>query len=75
MAAVSIGFNPFFGNETKTAEPWLLAHFDEPFYGQEMRLLMARRCFVLRARLEAPANPAKTQIIQISGPDHPPSAV
>ncbi len=26
---MSIGWNPFFKNDEKTAEPWLLADFDE----------------------------------------------
>lgn len=28
------GFNPFFKNKEKTAEPWILHDFQEPFYGQ-----------------------------------------
>ena len=43
---MSVGFNPFFGNSVKTAEPWLLADFAETFYGREMRLVMARRGFL-----------------------------
>lgn len=31
--AMSIGWNPFYNNEQKTAEPWLLHDFDEDFYG------------------------------------------
>jgi riboflavin kinase len=37
---MSIGFNPFYGNDEKTAEPWLLAKYDEPFYGAEIRLVV-----------------------------------
>ncbi|KAF8063703.1 hypothetical protein HT031_003558 [Scenedesmus sp. PABB004] len=37
---MSIGFNPFFQNQEKTAEPWVLAEFAEPFVGQEIRLLV-----------------------------------
>jgi len=36
---MSIGWNPFFGNSEKTAEPWLLADFEAPFYDQEIRLV------------------------------------
>ncbi|GBF97446.1 bifunctional riboflavin kinase FMN phosphatase-like [Raphidocelis subcapitata] len=37
---MSIGWNPFYGNAEKTAEPWLLADFPEPFYGEEIRLVV-----------------------------------
>eukprot|EP00775_Hariotina_reticulata_P009054 gene9054-9224_t len=37
---MSIGWNPFYGNKEKTAEPWILHTFDEPFYGQEIRLVV-----------------------------------
>jgi FAD synthase len=30
---MSIGWNPFYNNEKKTAEPWLLHEFDKDFYG------------------------------------------
>ncbi|GMH42483.1 hypothetical protein BSKO_10402 [Bryopsis sp. KO-2023] len=35
---MSIGWNPFYKNEKKTAEPWLLHTFEEDFYGEELRL-------------------------------------
>lgn len=37
---MSIGWNPFFDNATKTVEPWLLRDFgkDGDFYGRELRL-------------------------------------
>lgn len=35
---MSIGWNPFYGNKEKTAEPWILHKFEEPFYDQEIRL-------------------------------------
>lgn len=35
--AMSIGYNPVFGNEKKTAEPWLLGYQGEDFYGREIR--------------------------------------
>ena len=28
------GWNPYFKNEQRTAEPWLLHKFDEDFYGE-----------------------------------------
>eukprot|EP00878_Enallax_costatus_P022110 GHUV01023446.1.p1 GENE.GHUV01023446.1~~GHUV01023446.1.p1 ORF type:complete len:346 (+),score=74.28 GHUV01023446.1:1008-2045(+) len=37
---MSIGWNPFYGNKEKTAEPWILHDFDQPFYGEEIRLLV-----------------------------------
>lgn len=40
MMVMSIGFNPFYNNTEKTAEPWLLHDFQEDFYGQELRLLI-----------------------------------
>ncbi|CAK0786998.1 hypothetical protein CVIRNUC_010214 [Coccomyxa viridis] len=40
MTAMSIGWNPYFKNEQRTAEPWLLHKFDEDFYGQELRVLV-----------------------------------
>ena len=30
---MSVGWNPFYKNEKKTVEPWLLHTFDEDFYG------------------------------------------
>lgn len=35
---MSIGWNPFFDNSSKTIEPWLLSEFPEDFYDQELRL-------------------------------------
>ncbi len=32
--AMSIGWNPYYKNEEKTAEPWLLHDFDRDFYGE-----------------------------------------
>lgn len=32
--AMSIGWNPFYKNKQKTAEPWLLHDFDTDFYGE-----------------------------------------
>ena len=37
---MSIGYNPFYGNTHKTAEPWILSDFPEPFYGSEIRLVV-----------------------------------
>lgn len=37
---MSIGFNPYYNNTDKTAEPWLLHTFDKDFYGEELRLLV-----------------------------------
>lgn len=37
---MSIGWNPFFKNKERTAEPWILHEFEEPFYGQELRLVV-----------------------------------
>ena len=34
--ALSIGWNPHFGNEHKTCEPWILHTFESAFYGQEV---------------------------------------
>lgn len=42
---MSIGYNPFFADKEKTAEPWILHTFDQPFYGQEIRLVI---CAYLR---------------------------
>ncbi|KAK9866907.1 hypothetical protein WJX84_006651 [Apatococcus fuscideae] len=35
---MSIGWNPFYKNTEKTAEPWLLHDFPEDFYGEQLRL-------------------------------------
>lgn len=35
---MSIGYNPYFKNTVRTAEVHILHEFDEPFYGEEMRL-------------------------------------
>lgn len=37
---MSVGFNPFYSNKEKTAEPWILHKFEQDFYGQELRLLV-----------------------------------
>ncbi|CAE7921760.1 anon-84Ea [Symbiodinium sp. KB8] len=37
---MSIGWNPFYGNKTKTVEPHLLAHFEEDFYGKQLKLVV-----------------------------------
>uniref|UniRef100_A0A061QWQ1 riboflavin kinase n=1 Tax=Tetraselmis sp. GSL018 TaxID=582737 RepID=A0A061QWQ1_9CHLO len=37
---MSIGWNPFFNNKDRTAEPWILHEFAEPFYGEELRLVV-----------------------------------
>ncbi|BDA50444.1 Pseudouridine-5'-phosphatase at N-terminal half [Coccomyxa sp. Obi] len=39
--AMSIGWNPYYKNEEKTAEPWLLHDFDRDFYGEELRVLVS----------------------------------
>ena len=40
MMVMSIGFNPYYNNTEKTAEPWLLHEFKDNFYDQELRLLI-----------------------------------
>lgn len=40
MMVMSIGFNPYYNNTEKTAEPWLLHDFKDNFYGQTLRLLV-----------------------------------
>lgn len=37
---MSVGWNPYFDNEQKTVEPWLLHDFGEDFYGEELRLVV-----------------------------------
>lgn len=37
---MSIGFNPYYNNTEKTAEPWLLHKFEQDFYDEELRLLV-----------------------------------
>lgn len=37
---MSIGWNPFYNNTFKTAEPWILHDFDKPFYDQDIRLVV-----------------------------------
>ena len=34
---MSVGWNPFFKNESKTCEPWLLHEFVADFYDKELR--------------------------------------
>jgi len=36
----SIGWNPFFKNEKKTVEPYLMHKFDEDFYGENLKVLI-----------------------------------
>ena len=40
MMVMSIGFNPYYNNTEKTAEPWLLHEFAEDFYDEELRLVV-----------------------------------
>lgn len=49
---MSIGFNPFYGNSHKTAEPWILANFSQPFYGEEIRLVV---CAYIRPEADFPS--------------------
>ena len=37
LQVMSVGWNPFFKNESKTCEPWLLHKFDKDFYDKELR--------------------------------------
>lgn len=37
---MSIGWNPFYQNERKTIEPWILHKFDRDFYDEELRLVV-----------------------------------
>jgi len=37
---MSVGWNPYFDNKTKTVEPWLLHDFPEDFYDEELRLVV-----------------------------------
>ena len=37
LQVMSVGWNPFFKNESKTCEPWLLHDFDTDFYDKELR--------------------------------------
>lgn len=37
---MSVGWNPYFNNDEKTVEPWLLHEFPEDFYGEELRLVV-----------------------------------
>jgi riboflavin kinase len=37
---MSIGWNPYFKNEKKTIEPWILHDFEEDFYGADLRVLV-----------------------------------
>lgn len=38
--ALSIGYNPYYKNQEKTVEPWILHDFEEDFYGEELRLVV-----------------------------------
>ena len=37
---MSIGWNPYFKNERRTVEPWILHDFGRDFYGEELRLVV-----------------------------------
>jgi len=37
---MSVGLNPVFRNSKKTLEVHILHHFDEDFYGEELRVLV-----------------------------------
>ena len=47
---MSIGWNPFYKNEQKTVEPWILHKFDQDFYGQTSHhFATGLHCSTLRA--------------------------
>ena len=48
---MSIGWNPFFDNSSKTIEPWLLNEFPEDFYDQELRLTAGGRSTLTTAHV------------------------
>lgn len=37
---MSVGHNPFYGNKQKTCEPWMVADFEQDFYGEQLRLVV-----------------------------------
>lgn len=51
---MSIGWNPFYKNTEKTAEPWLLHEFPEDFYGEQLRLAVSPHHPGLLHRIEYP---------------------
>ena len=44
LQVMSVGWNPFFKNESKTCEPWLLHEFDTDFYDKELRCRSSWYC-------------------------------
>lgn len=66
MMVMSIGWNPQFKNTHKTAEPWILADFDEPFYGKEIRLVA---CGYVRPEAAFSSLPALVQRIHQDAAD------
>lgn len=57
---MSIGWNPFYGNEQKTIEPWILHDFDSDFYGvpqsQPQCLLMEISTLILLQSISVTSN-------------------
>ena len=49
VAVASVGYNPHFGNDVKTIEPYLVGEFDRDFYGEDMRLVL---CAYIRPELK-----------------------
>jgi len=37
---MSVGYNPFYGNEVRSAEVHIMKEFDDDFYGHEMRVMV-----------------------------------
>eukprot|EP00270_Netrium_digitus_P011822 TRINITY_DN3782_c0_g2_i1.p1 TRINITY_DN3782_c0_g2~~TRINITY_DN3782_c0_g2_i1.p1 ORF type:complete len:145 (+),score=36.42 TRINITY_DN3782_c0_g2_i1:39-437(+) len=61
---MSVGWNPFFDNDQKTVEPWLLHDFGEDFYGEELRLVVVG---YIRPEADFPALDALVERIHEDG--------
>jgi len=64
VMAMSIGWNPVFGNDQKTAEPWILHDYGRDFYGEELRLLV---CGYIRPEADFPSLDALVERIREDG--------
>jgi riboflavin kinase len=74
---MSVGWNPYFDNDSKTVEPWLLHEFEDDFYDEELRLVVVG---YIRPEANFPSLDALVERIHEDGRiakdalDHPPYA-
>lgn len=79
-AVLSVGWNPHFKNERRTAETWILHDFGRDFYGDELRVMIVgyirpeaafENIGTLIQQIKMDAEIAKKELPRLSGRDDP----